>query len=461
MIGKEHEMKLRNRLAALGSDVLADALIGLAMKSKDAVLAVRFLVGTEEERFQYLKDEIAALKKQTRRIFEGEAARDAEENLRRILHQIVQGIMDPESGLELMFRFCQLEPRFIRRFYGDIEGLRQLFGEEADDVIAGYLWRHPDPLKWVPHLWKFLHKDDISFRAGVFLDLRPVMNREMERHLVFYLQRQIVVAGKKLDTDIQMTLELKLLDLAMVFRDADLYVEAWNAHYGELDAFAACDLARIHLMNGDPERAMEVVESIADMEGADDCLALPQVRQEVIEILNTSEDAVAIAWHMFRQERSRDNFERLLNLVGDEKLPKIVAEETDLILSSMQLDMSNAIFLFENMKWRECERYLVTRCGQIANVPEHLVEYMALRMKHAHLNLGYAALGRSILERCLASGRPGMVLRALNLLLDLENMAKNTGEWGALSPHRQYVEDLENKFAHMREFWNVWREPRA
>jgi len=159
------DAEAREKLARLGPDRLADALLGLAARHEEAAL-VETLLATPEENVRRFRHLLAGLKRRRKFVPRHEASAFAAE-LTGVLGALEEGVKDPRAGLELVADFCRCDQAVFEHCDDSDGAIGDVFRCDARDAFVRYAAACEDK-RWVADLVFDLHvNDDYGARTEI------------------------------------------------------------------------------------------------------------------------------------------------------------------------------------------------------------------------------------------------------------------------------------------------------
>ena len=153
--------------------------------------------------------------------------------------------------------------------------------------------------------------------------------------------------------------------LARELKDPRLFERAALARTDTPHGALLLHIAEVYLEADEPEEALEWVKRASLRLGSwleDD---RDRLLYDIYERLGKRKELAEVAWRIFRGHRSKENLERLLRAVGEEKREEIVAAEVEGILRAGKLSYSDVSFLFEVGKLAEAEEVILRHAGEL------------------------------------------------------------------------------------------------
>ncbi len=240
--------------------------------------------------------------------------------------------------------------------------------------------------------------------------------------------------------------------LARQLNDPELFEKARRCTEPELSSKSVMDVARICLASGEAKTALkwlkEIPESSQSMAFGYDRLLL-----EVYEKLNDKKAQAAVAWRIFRGHRSKDTLEVLLTATGRNQKKAIIEGETEKILRSMSLSLSDAQFLVDCGSLDDAEKYIVRSTGQLDGNYYGSILPLAESMEKHRRYFAATVLYRALLDSILKRAYSRAYHHGVDYLEKLDKFARKITGWDSLLPHQAYVQQLRRTHSRKVGFW--------
>jgi hypothetical protein len=439
----------KQRLMALGAEVLADALLELAC-SHDAVdNLVESMIATPKENSKRFKAKLAGLRRRRRFIRWSESAAFARD-LATLLKELKAGVHDPRSGAELVAAFYETDKGTLGKCDDSSGLLSELYRIEARELFVTYASRCQDK-DWLAELVLNLNSEDgFGVRDALVNCATEYLPEANIRTLISRLQD---LAAKE-DDEYQKRRWVHLVEsLARQIKDADLFAETKSAAWEELPAYACLDIAEVYFESGDAETALSWLERIRKDDGYRTA-ERDGLLMEIHGQLGNTEKQAEVAWRSFRRNRCENALQKLLAIIGQDQRETVVAGEVDVILAGEVLAVENAEFLLEVGRVDEAALYLFDRREQLNGDLYGSLLPLAERLEAEGRILVASVLYRALLDSILRRAQPKTYSRGVRYLQKLETLAKSVSDWNGVADHGVYMAGLRQQHARKTSFWS-------
>ena len=441
----------KQKLIDLGADVLADALLEIAIQSEAADDLIDLLIATPMENVLRFKKRLASLKRSRRFIDWRESSGFARE-LEMLLQGLKVGVTEPLLGIELIAAFYEIDKSVFERCDDSNGHVGDVFRYEAKDLFLEYACRCKNKKKIADILLKLNRKDDYGIRDTLIDCAGDCLPDVVIRTMVSTLQG---VADTEKDAYAKRHHLMLIESLARQIKDAKLYEMTRIASWGKLSTAAFIDIARVYLESGDAETAHSWINKIPEGEKFQ-AYERDQLLLDIYREQGDNRKLSELLYQKFRSYHSTNTLEELLDVIGNDKRDEVIAGEVDHILESSTLCESDVTFLISIDKIYEAEIYLLKRADQLnGDLYENLLfwaETMAVEKRNLVASLIYRSLLISILERGYTKAYP----YGVQYLRKLDKLAANINDWKKFNNHMDFKTQISQTHGRKRSFWSKY-----
>ena len=442
----------RKKLIDLGVDALADALQELSIHCDTADTMIQRLIATPSENLKRFKNKLSGLKRSKRFIEWSESSKLARD-LEMLLQELKAGVTDPVKGLELVAAFYETDESVFGRCDDSSGHVGDVFRFDAKTLFVEYASKCGDKTKVASILLKLNQKDSYGVRDVLIDCAKDYLPEPVIRDVISALGK---LADKETE-DHGKRQYLRLVEsLARQIKDARLFEETRIASWGGLSTAACVDIAQVYLESGDAQTALEWLDKIPK----DETFQAYDRDKLEIEIYRKQGNIPKLTESLhkkFRSHHSIDNLEALLDVIGDDKRDKVIAEEISIILGSSGLRESDAAFLVAVGRIDEAQEYLLDRAELLDgdNYPRllSLADSMVSNKRHLVASLIYRCLLTSILQR----GSSKAYSHAVRYLKKLDKIAPEVDDWKTFADHEAFKQQLHKAHGRKRSFWSRYK----
>ncbi len=443
---------LRNKLINLGSETLADALLGLSSRSEDAAAVVERMTSSPNENQKRFKSKLAGLKRQ-RKFIDWRGAADFASNLEELLADLRAGVPHSQTGVELVAAFFECDSSVFERCDDSNGTIGDVFRFDARQLFIHYASQVDDKAWLSQLLLKLYEHDDYGVRGELLESASEFLPADSLRNLAAVMwnraeqEHEIVTDSWHFN---QWLYGVKTL--ARQLKDAPLFEKAALTSAPEKPLAVCIDMAKVYLESGNAARALSILKDAPKdnphFENDRDVLLLTAYKK-----LGNNEKAAETAWRIFRRQRGAASLDALLIVVGEEKRQWIIDQQVQEVHSAARLDYASARFLIDMDKTDEAEIYILDRASQLNGDLYQLLLPLAKSMEQAGRLLGATALYRALLESILARALSKYYHHGTRYLKKLDDLAPEVSDWRNLAPHDFYKAGLLKAHARKKSFW--------
>ena len=438
----------RKRLIQLGSEQLADMLMELADRSRDADDMIKRMTARPSENIKRFKTKLASIKR-ARRFIDWRGISDFARELEQMLSDLEAGIDDPKPGIELVTAFFEAD-RFIFERCDDSRGsVGDVFRTTARDLFVHYASLCADKAWLVDKLIELYAEDEYGVRDVILHAAHQYLPEDLLQNLADRLWQRS--QQERQDTYQARHWLLVLETVARQLKNAALYEKAQRAERPELSTSAQIDIARVYLESGDFKAALSWLEcvQVEPYRSSDrDNLLLAAYRE-----LGDTDKAAEVALRTLRRSRSKENLEILLSIIGDNERERVIEAEVSAILVSKEFLQKDADFLIVLDRIDDSEVYLLNHTngfdGDYYTGLLSLTEAMEKNGRWLAASMIYRALADSILTRTVSK----YYHHGIRYLKKLDSLAVNILDWRNFEDHESYKAGLLKNHGRKSSFW--------
>lgn len=442
--------ELKSHLAGLGPERLAESLMELSQRSKDAHELVERMTASSKSNVQRYKSKLAALKRQ-KRFVDWREARPFVRELENMLEDLRAAGVDPETGVKLTADFFRCDGVVFERCDDSNGNIGDVFRFGARDLFVHYAAHCQDKAALVDIVIDLMGKDDYGIRDAVVDAAGEYLPPDSMRLLI---ERFWDMADRVPNPDDARHWHRQIESVARQSKDAPTFEKARRKSSRELSANAFIDIGRAYLESGDPKTALDWLTR-AHTADRDELLLVAH------RALGNEKDAATVAWRMFNGYRSKETLDTLLSIIGKERREEVIAGEVKTILETPDYSSSNAAFLLACGRTDESEAYVLNRRdklnGEFYASLLPIAESFESSGRWVAATVIYRALLDSILRRAVSK----YYHHGVRYLKKLDALDKKIADWQCVSPHTDYGSQLKETHARKSSFWQGYHGRRG
>ena len=438
----------RKKLAALGAETLADAMLELATHVEVADDLVERLVATPSENIQRYKSKLAELKRRNHFISWRESAEYAYQ-LKMLLADLKSGVEDACAGVLLVAALFQADCDILEQC-DDSDGIvGNVFQYDAKELFSFYASSCEEKAWLGEMIFDLCQKDEYGVRA-ILVDCAGQYLPESEiRDLIDKFQ---AAAGSEAEEYKKKYWMLCIQSLARQVRDAPLFEKVRLSDSSSPSSAAFIDVARVHLECGNVETALSWIQQVPAEERFHEH-DRDQLLLEIYSRTGDKEKQSRVAWRIFRRKRSSRALSDLLTVIGSNQREAVITDEVAAILEGKALSYSNAKFLIEMGNIDAAEIYLLDRADQLNGDFYRRLLPLAEAMESSGHWLCASIIYRSLLDSILRRAQSKAYAHGVNYLKKLDEIAPSIRNWRDFETHKIYLDNLRRQHTRKRSFW--------
>jgi hypothetical protein len=444
--------ELQERLIKLGAPRLADALLYLSSRMDGVAEYVEAMLLTPEEAEKRFKAKLAGLKRR-RKFIDWRAAPDFARELELILATVHEGVDDPKAGLELVGGFFECDRAVFERSDDSSGLIGDVFRYDARNLFVTYASRCTDKSFVCRLLLRLYEHDDYGVRTELVAEAAEFLPQKEMRALVAEFWER--AKGGPPDSYQAGKWRIGVELLARQLGDPGLFEKAKLTANRKLSSPTCMQIAEVYLENDDPELALFWMKRIpsTDRFRAD---AQDRLLYSIYEQLGDRERMKETAWRLFRNHRSRDTLDMLLQAMGESERERVIEEQVEPIMESATLSYEDASFLVDMGRLDDASEYLFRYSDQLDGNLYQILLPLAKALEEGGRFLGATLVYRSLLESILARAQSRYYHHGVRYLKKLDALSPSIDDWRSLTHHEDYKEGLLEIHGRKRSFWSKY-----
>lgn len=443
----------KQKLVDLGAEVLADALLDMAVESIEADDVVDRLVSSPQENVQRFRKKLSGLKRRTRYIGWRESHAFARE-LGMMLQLLQSGVTDPLTGAELVAEFFEADGNIFEMCDDSSGHIGEVFRFDAKNLFVAFASRCADKNRIADLILRITRKDDYGIRDVLMDCAGDCLPEAVIREMIVRIQD---LADQAVG-DSEKRHHLRAIEsLARQIKDAELFERTRIASWGTLNAGAMVDIARVYLESGEFDKARLWLNRVPGEE-----TFVSGERDELLKVLyqkqGDSEKLAGLLTKSFRAHPSAHTLEALLDVIGHAQREDIVAREVERILKSDSFRTSDAEFLIAMERIDEAEAYLLKQAPRFDGAMYSGLPALAEAMESENRWLVSSLIYRSLLTAILERGYTKAYAHGVRYLKKLDLLSNAVSEWNDWGSHECFKENVLQAHRRKTSFWSQYRD---
>ncbi len=436
----------RAALIELGAEALADVILELALLTDEADQTVERIVSDDSANIARIEERIANC------VYDEDADIAGPivfiQRLEFLLHDLSLSVHDSFEGFRLTTLFIEND-HYVFNNVNDDGTFSRIFQNDAVELLVHYGSGCTDK-EWLCHqLFRLYDEDVIGSRWNIFAGAVEYIPEEKVRMLIERMQNAV-----KSNPGDEAKWSYALESLAIQIKDFDLLEQIRLAGSSTLSTADICEIARLRLDAGDASGALTLLKKVDAIRNRQ--TEYNKLLLAVYKALAMKDEEAAQAWKLFKSVRSEDNFEALLQAIGESEREKVIDGEISEIFATHGVTYSDAHFLLNGKRFDDAEKYLwqhvvPLKRGLYANI---LPLAQAMELNERHLMASF--LYRVVLDELLQQGYSKSYHHGVGYLRKLDAMSEKIADWKDVVPHADYVSQLRKAHSLKGSFWSQY-----
>ena len=443
---KTNDDDRRTALIELGAEALADVILELALLTDEADHTVERIVSDDSANTARIEERIANCVYDEEADIVGPIA--FIQRLEFLLHDLSLSVHDSFEGFRLTALFIEND-HYVFNNVRDDGTFSRIFQNDAVELLVHYGSGCTDK-EWLCHqLFRLYDEDAIGSRWNIFDGAAEYIPEEKLRMLIERMQSAV-----KSNPGDEAKWSQALESLAIQIKDFDLLEQTRLAGSSTLSTADICEIARLRLDAGDASGALALLKKVDATRNRQ--TEYNKLLLAVYKALAMKDEEAAQAWKLFKSVRSEDNFEALLQAIGESQREAVIDGEMSEIFATHGVTYSDAHFLLNGKRFDDAEKYLwqhvvPLKRGLYANI---LPLAQAMELTERHLMASF--LYRVVLDELLQQGYSKSYHHGVGYLRKLDAMSEKIADWKDVVPHADYVSQLRKAHSLKGSFWSQY-----
>ncbi|MFA6567702.1 MAG: DUF6880 family protein [Victivallales bacterium] len=436
----DSDSDIRTKLAKVAVEDLVEALMELSIRHDDADAIIIRLISSKKDNFKRAKAKILGLRRQ-KNFVDWRSAKSFRSKLEEILDEIRDGSESPSDGITLLVEFFKSDKAVIEHCDDSDGFIGSIFRSSASDLFAELASKCKDKT-WISETLADLYGDDpYSLREYLLKKSAKFLPAgELRKLAEFFMDR---MNGAKDDRQSRHwasgaeNIASQLNDPVMFEKASLKYCEGFKGVPNE----NYIKIAEAYFKADDCTTALAWLNKIPKTENYT-AYDRDKLLFSIYRKTGDKEKMHEIALKSFRKHRSEDNLKELLESVDKAERPRIIEEETGLIMKNTCISLTDTDFLLKNGKTEEAEEYLAGKADQINgdNYPS-LLE-LSKKFEAENRFIASSLIHRALIASILKKAQSKYYVYAVRYLKKLDAIAGKITDWKNFPTHNTYKEEL-------------------
>jgi hypothetical protein len=382
---------------------------------------------------------------------------------------------DPNSAMELMWRFVNLAPSVFARSDDGSGRLIDVFHAAVNDLGELAVAANSPPVELADQIFNVLIDNGYGQYDYLISSMTPALgNKGLER-----LKKRMVELSKKPtpkpdpeDREIigwgsggpsyadeyaeirrTSTVELALLEIADAQGDVDAFIEQ-KSETAKTTPAVATEIAGRLLAAGRLDEALEAIDVVDEDRRGWIPFEWENMRVRVLEALGRIEDAKQFQWECFERSLDSDHLRSFLKQLPD--FDDIEVEERAIRHALQYPNIHQSLgFLISWPSLDKAAELVETRAKELDGNHYELLTPAADTLEARH-PLASTLLRRALIDFALEKARSKRYQYAARHLQDCESLSGLIDDFGSFETHEVYIHRLKTQHNRKSMFWNIF-----
>lgn len=395
------------------------------------------------EKKEFLKQFYKSLSEfsENKRYYAWNESSELDSDLEEMLFNLEQGVEDPRDGLIGLNTFFEHDVCFVESSH-DFTGIPLDF--TAVDLFIKYSHKIEDK-DWIYNLVLGLIENDQYH-------VRSCLSEKMHEFLLEEFLR-IKISEYFLDPEKSNLKNFIVLDLARGLKDPVLLERAYSLSNQSDSNLINLEVGELWLNKGSPDIALQYLENINT-----DAYRNEKLLLEAYHETGKTEKEKRLLWKIFKRDQTKESFDSLINVEGEDKYQSVLQDEINKINQSLKLQERHVTFFLAMGLHIEAESYIWERITQLDGDRYYdLTRWAELFEENEHYLIAsviYRELINSILKRAYSKAYH----HGVDYLKKLDKFESLIHKWHPLDSHRSYFDKIKKEHSRKSNFWAQYKE---
>lgn len=441
----------RTHLEAIGDKALIDLVLELACKYPEIHDELLNRFSSTDERVVRLETNIRHFKPSSccdDYDYYGDSK--IQEEISRLLNDIEKLVDTPEQAMEFLVQLFEKDTEVMENADQDDVCVGDVFSYDATELF-GKLVKKIENKKFIEDiLYKLLPHDNYGTRMDLIDNCRNYIPKDNFKSLI----ERFATSYSRLDANNYAGTSMYnlLKRLLGQYQDSQLFESIFSKLHSPVSPNDCFEIASAWFESGDHQNAFDWLKKIPDTS-----LWRKLDRLKMLRVIYAKKKAkkeiVDTEYAIFALERNRENFQKLVKVVGTEKGKSVLTDVISQIEKEKQVSYDNVSFLVSVGAVVEAEEYIWRRYSKINSLYDSTALDIAKLMGSQKCYLIATVFYRQLVYNTLKSARSKDYPRCISFMKTLHRIAGKIHDWKNLDQHEQFVTSLKEQFPRRPSFW--------
>jgi hypothetical protein len=437
----------RERLIELGPEKLAYSLLEAAISNPRINELVDRLSSDKRDNLKKYYEGLERLQRQER-YYEWRDREIFIARLNDLLKLLEDGASSPEEGIKGIFALYETDGDICESCHDDGE-IGMFFEYDVCDLLIRFS-SDCDDHDWIAdEAMRLFRYDNYGCRDCL-------IERASE-----YLQeaqlRQMIKELEKPSADNKGYWKSCIKKLAAQLKDQELLESLWReSASGELPEEGVAELAELCFENNETGKALAWLEKLPEDSSYD------YLKDELLEKIHRKngdkEKLSIILFAKFKERRSFDILQELLEVIGEDQREEIIKKEAETIFNIPRFDADDLAFLLDCDMINKAAEYVFKHAKTITGEDYYPLCKTAEKLSKSEQPLAAAILYRALLDSILDQAYSRAYKHAVKYLTQLDALTRQIDNWNGFKTHEDYLAELQEKHKRKHGFWGRYED---
>lgn len=451
-----HSIQIKLRLEKLDPSVLAEALIELSDRDKNADALIKRLISTPAESVALFKRKLSGIKRRRKFVFRA-GSRALSSELEELIKLINEDATPPEAALKCLVSFFESDHKIMNMCddsNGDVSGV---FRYEATQCFIKKAQQLDEPATLLLMTQRLMKENDYGVRDSLFENTAEYLDEPALRKLYKHLEKHIEELKqsepeKEHSYGKVSSAKFRLETIAKQLNDPELFESLCRDDDSKVPDYKMLQVAQVYLDAGHPETALKRLNTI-DIVNFNFIYEHKKLLLEIHEKMGNADEVNALQIKTFLESPSKSTYRSICETMDECEVQKILDQCLIEVESNSNLHSSTVNFLLDLKQYDRASQYLTQRHDQIDGYNYYTYPEIAKTFKTEGFPLAasliYRALLLSLLERAQTKSYP----HGAGYLKSLNELATEITDWKKQQTHGEFHQSIQENHARKASFW--------
>jgi hypothetical protein len=212
-------------------------------------------------------------------------------------------------------------------------------------------------------------------------------------------------------------------------------------------------VGELWLKKGEPQTAIKYLENIST-----DKFRAEKLLLEAYRLTDNKEKEKSLLWKIFKSEQTKEIFDSLIKVEGEDKYQPILQEEIQKIRKLLKLTGRHVTFLLVMGLYEEAENYIWEREDQVDGDSYYELVRWAESFEENKRYLVTTKIYRELINSILKRAYSKSYHHGVDYLKKLEEFESLISKWYPIEAHQVYFVKIKKDHSRKSSFWSQYKE---